>query len=67
MATRSQREVTYRAIIGRAGDVPLNQITRQKIAEGIDLRRATPFAANDFLSAGTSIMRWNIARFAALR
>jgi integrase len=57
-ATRDQREGFYRQIVKVAGDVPTEAITREKIEEGMDDRRKTPFAAMDFLKAMRGLFGW---------
>ena len=48
-ATRDQRENILRDVEKQAGDVPFTAITRQKIVEGREKRKATPNQANNFI------------------
>ena len=43
---------------GTAGDAPYSKITKKTIIAGRDRRKATPFAANDFLKAMRSLFKW---------
>jgi integrase len=56
--TKVQRSSTYKAVIARAGDAPLNAITAKTIRKGIEDRAKTPFAANDFLKAMRALFSW---------
>jgi integrase len=57
-ATRSQRDGFYRKICETAGDAQYSKITKKTIIAGRDRRKATPFAANDFLKAMRSLFKW---------
>ena len=57
-ATKSQRANIYKAVIGRAGDVPLADITSKVMRRNVEDRAKTPFAANDFLKAMRSLYGW---------
>lgn len=58
MATKRQRENIFLRVIKAAGDVPTSAITRAKIREAIEDRKATPFAANNFLKTMRGLFRW---------
>jgi hypothetical protein len=50
-ATLDQRENILRDVEKQAGDVPFTAITRQKIVEGREKRKATPNQANNFIKS----------------
>jgi len=56
--TQGQRSATYKAVIARAGDAQLSDITAKTIRRGIEARAKTPFAANDFLKAMRAVFSW---------
>ena len=58
MATRRQRENIFLQVIKTAGNEPFTAITRKTIIEGIDRRKASPFAAKDFLKAMRGLFSW---------
>lgn len=58
VATRRQRENIYDHVCETAGATPYSKITRKAIVEGIDRRRSTPCAANDFLKAARGLFKW---------
>lgn len=60
-ATRSQRAAIYKAACRSAGDVSFVRIDKAHIIAGRDRRRATPFAANDFLKAMRALFQWALA------
>jgi hypothetical protein len=49
MPARDQRENILRNVERQAGDVPFTAITRAKIIEGRENRKATPNQANNFI------------------
>jgi integrase len=57
-ATKRQRENIFLHVIESAGNEPFTAITRKEIAAGRDRRKATPFAANDFIKAMRGLFRW---------
>lgn len=57
-ATKRQRENIFLHVIKSAGDVPAEDVTRAKIKEGMEDRKATPFAANNFLKTMRGLFRW---------
>jgi len=57
-ATKRERAYTYKAIVGRAGDAVLAEITPKTIQQGVEDRVKTPFAANNFLKAVRSLFQW---------
>lgn len=56
--TRQRRERIFLGIMETAGDKPFTAVTRAKIVEGRDRRRATPSAANHFLKAMAGLFAW---------
>lgn len=60
-ATQSQRGNIFKAVCRSGGDAPYASITKTLIAAGRDRRRATPFAANDFLKAMRALFQWAVA------
>jgi len=58
VATRRQRENIFLQVIKTAGNEPFTAITRKTIIEGIDRRKASPFAAKDFLKAMRGLFSW---------
>lgn len=59
-ATRDQRENILRHVEKGAGDVPFKAITRAKIIEGREKRKATPNQANNFIKTMRGLFRWAI-------
>jgi integrase len=57
-ATRRQRDNIFLHVIESAGDKPCSKITKQVISAARDRRKATPFAANNFLKAMRGLFRW---------
>jgi len=57
-ATRRQRENIFKHVLALAAEMPLADMTRRHIVEGIDRRRATPAAARHFLEAMRGLFRW---------
>jgi integrase len=58
MATRRQRDNTFARVIDAAGDNQFADVSKKVIVAGLDRRRATPFAANDFLKTMRGLFRW---------
>lgn len=56
--TRRYRVSILNNVIEKAGDIPLERITRQKIAEACDARAKTPFAAQNFLKTMRGLFGW---------
>ena len=59
-ATRDQRENIFRHVERQAGDVPFKAVTRAKIIEGREKRRATPNQANNFLKSMRGLFSWAV-------
>jgi integrase len=59
-ATQSQRANIYKHVCQTAGTTPYSRITKKTIAAGVDRRKATPFAANDFLKAMRALFKWAV-------
>jgi integrase len=59
-ATRDQRENILRHVEKGAGDVPFKAITRGKIIEGREKRKATPNQANNFLKTMRGLFQWAV-------
>ncbi len=57
-ATRDQRENILRNVEKQAGDIPFAAITRAKIIEGRENRKATPNQANNFIKSMRGLFRW---------
>ena len=57
-ATRRQRENIFLPILASAGKEPFAEISRQDIAEAVDRRAATPFAAANFVKAMRGLFQW---------
>jgi integrase len=57
-ATRRQRDNTFSRVVEAAGDCQCADIGKKAIMAGLDRRRATPFAANDFLKTMRGLFRW---------
>jgi len=60
VATRDQRENIYRNVERQAGDVPFKAITRAKIIEGRENRKATPNQANNFIKSMRGLFSWAV-------
>lgn len=60
-ATQSQRGNIYKHVCKAAGTTPYGKITKKAIVAGLDRRKATPFAANDFLKAMRALFKWAAA------
>jgi integrase len=60
VAMRDQRENIYRNVEKPAGDVPFTAITRVKIIEGREKRKATPHQANNFIKSMRGLFRWAV-------
>ena len=60
VATRDQRENILRNVERQAGDVPFTAITRAKIIEGRENRKATPNQANNFIKSMRGLFRWAV-------
>lgn len=58
VATRSQRDYIFKHVCDAAGAVPHVRITKKTILAGLERRRQTPFAANDFLKAMRGLFKW---------
>ena len=59
-ATRDQRENIFRHVEKQAGDVPFKAITRAKIIEGREKRKATPNQANNFIKSMRGLFSWAV-------
>jgi integrase len=59
-ATRRQRENIFLHIIESAGAAPYSKVTHQVIHQGRERRKATPFAANNFLKTMRALFRWAV-------
>ena len=59
-ATRDQRENIFRHVEKQAGDVPFKAITRAKIVEGREKRKATPNQANNFIKSMRGLFSWAV-------
>jgi hypothetical protein len=59
-ATQSQRRNIYKRVCETAGNEPYSAITKKVIVAGRDRRKATPFAANDFLKAMRGLFQWAV-------
>lgn len=57
-ATKKHREFTFRKVIARAGDAPLDTITKKVIQQGVEDRARTPFGANNFLKTMRGLFQW---------
>jgi integrase len=57
-STKSQRANIYKVVIGRAGDVPLADVTSKVMRQNVEDRAKTPFGANDFLKAMRALFGW---------
>jgi len=57
-ATKKQRENIFLHVIKTAGEAPYRAVTAKTIGAGLDRRRATPFAANNFLKTMRGLFRW---------
>lgn len=58
--TRKQRENIFKHIIATAGNQKLSAITKAKIVEGRDRRKATPNAARHFVEAMRKFYKWAV-------
>jgi site-specific recombinase XerD len=56
--TRRQRENIFAHVMASAGDEPYGSVTKKTIEAGRDRRRATPYAAGNFLKAMRGLFRW---------
>lgn len=56
-ATRKQRDALF-ASFGEVLGANYAEITRKEVASGLQRRKATPFAANNWLKAMRSLFRW---------
>ena len=59
-ATRYQRDNIFMPVIASAGSEPFNEITRKHIAEAMDRRRETPFAAANFVKTMRGLFKWAV-------
>ena len=59
-ATRRQRENILLHVLEKSGDRGYREITRADIKAGKELRKATPFAANNFLKTMSALFRWAV-------
>ncbi|MBV8103835.1 MAG: tyrosine-type recombinase/integrase, partial [Hyphomicrobiales bacterium] len=57
-ATRDQRENIFRHVERQAGDISFKAITRAKIVEGREKRKATPNQANNFIKSMRGLFKW---------
>jgi integrase len=58
VATRRQRDNTFARVVEAAGDCQFSGISKKVIVAGLDRRRATPFAAHDFLKTMRGLFHW---------
>lgn len=56
--TKKQRDHFFHAIIEASGNVPYRAIKKQNILDGIDRRKKTPGAANNFLRTLKALFKW---------
>lgn len=59
-ATRSQRENILEHVLEKSGHRDYTDITKADIKQGKEDRKATPFAANNFLKTMSAIFRWAV-------
>jgi integrase len=57
-ATKRQRENIFLHVIEKAGSTPAGEIEKRHIRQGIEDRKATPFAAGNFLKSMRGLFRW---------
>lgn len=57
-ATRRQREVILRQVLGTAGAEPIARISRKAVAAGVDRRRETPHQARHYLDTMRGLFQW---------
>lgn len=57
-ASKRQRENIFKNAAKTEGEYPFAKITKTAITSALDRRRATPFAALDFLKAMRGLFRW---------
>lgn len=56
--TRRQRELIYKSVIANSDNVAFSKITSKDIRNAREHRKATPFAANNFLKAMRKLFDW---------
>lgn len=61
-STRSQRDNILKHVLEKSGDRDYGEITQADIEAAKEARKATPFAANNFLKTMSALFRWAIAR-----
>ena len=61
VATRRQRELIFDQVMAKAGNVPFRAIGKRAVQSGMDDRRSTPFAANNYLKAVRGLFGWAAA------
>lgn len=59
-ATRRQRDNIFKGVVESAGHVSYKAVTRKKIVDGRESRRATPSQSRNFLDAMRGLFRWAI-------
>ena len=57
-ATKKQRDNIFHHVVAKAGEMPLEALSRAIVRQGIDDRKETPFAANNFLKTMRGLCRW---------
>lgn len=57
-STRRQRELIFLTVIENSKNAPYSKITPKDIRNARETRRATPFAANNFLKAIRKLFEW---------
>ena len=57
-ATRRQRELIFLTVIKNSKDAAFSKITTKDVRDARERRRATPFAANNFLKAIRKLFDW---------
>ncbi len=59
-ATKRQRDNILRHVLDSASSMPFREVTKHHIKQGMDDRRHTPFAANNFLKTMRALFRWAV-------
>lgn len=57
-STRTDRDAIFLTVIANTKNAPYTDITRASVLAGMDSRRKTPAAANNFLKAIRSLFEW---------
>lgn len=57
-ATKRQRDNILRRVVDTAGRVSMSEITKRHVLQGMEGRRDTPFAANNFLKTMRALFGW---------